>query len=343
MAMQGTITALRSLHFEDGNSSNNGRGPLVNDYANSPPDPTRHRPLHHALPHQMHQQYRQSQAIRQHLRHCPNPRYSPNGFSSPTSPPSSTSKKIKKFVCCSRAKELLQTTCALDGTLEIVILKGGPPSNELLYIQQHSQYQVRYNSEREVKQPVLLATIPIHFTSPFTFQSVTAFTQYIVNKKFIRFRNRGPVQTRHVSLWRIYQFQGEQSLFNFWIVAKAAQRALGVESGGNSKNYHLSAHQVSVHRSDSLGDDVWKHIFSFLSGPKFHCWVHIHEVVDRCVHRSNLVGLEFDANTRNVHVMRRSPALLKKVRAQGEEHWRHRGELKAAFFAKSVELFKAVY
>lgn len=97
------------------------------------------------------------------------------------------------------------------------------------------------------------------------------------------------------------------------------------------KNYHLSAHQASAHRIDCLGEDVMKRIFSFVSGSKYHCWVHIHEVQERP--RSNLLGLEYDPNTRNVHVMRRSPALLKKVRNAGDP----------AEFNKSVELLRAVY
>ena len=126
-------------------------------------------------------------------------------------------------------------------------------------------------------------------------------------------------------------------------MTKAAERALGIENDRSrhgsgvhikkkKKNYHLAAHQVSVHRIDSLGEDVMKKIFSFVTGSKFHCWVHIHEVQERS--RSNLVGLEYDANTRNVHVMRRSPALLKKVRNLRDP---------AEFRKQSVELFRAVY
>lgn len=243
-------------------------------------------------------------------------------------------------------------------------MKGGLPSNanELLYIQQHCQYQVRANTVDD-RFPVLLATIPAHFQLKFSFHSVASMVQYLVNHKFIRFRNRGPTITRRVSLWRIYQFEGERSLFNIWIVTKAAERALGIEHDHdhnrhhtpsqrkkkkkrrpNPKNYHLSAHQVAIHRTDFLGEDVLKKIFSFVCGSKFHCWIHIQEVVDRSYHRSNLLGLEFDANTRNVYVMRRSPALLKKVRSQsGERSGPPPSELNAAFFRKSVEMFKAVY
>jgi len=246
----------------------------------------------------------------------------------------------------------LQTTCGADGQLEIVILKGGLPSNELLYIQQFCQYQVRGSPSNEAKDryPVLLATIPVHFELKFSFHSVASLSQYIVSKKFIRFRNRGPTQTRRVSLWRIYQFPGETTFFNIWIVTKAAERALGIERDHDrnrhqkkQKNYHLSAHQVAAHRIDSLGEDVMKNIFSFVSGSKFHCWIHIQEVMDRSYPRSNLLGLEFDGNTRNVHVMRRSPALLKKVRSQSGERNGPHSELNAAFFRKSVEMFKAVY
>lgn len=222
-------------------------------------------------------------------------------------------------------------------------MKGGLPRNELLYIQQHCQYQVRTN-DKDMKQPILLATIPVHFQMPFNFRTVAVFTQWIINHQFIRFRNSRLTQTRGVSLWRIYKFAGEQTLFNIWIVTKAAERALGtvqndrsdrVKKGKNKKkNYHLSAHQTSNRRTDSLGEDVMKKIFSFVSGPTHHSWIHIHETSEGTYHKSNLVGLEFNGNTRNVHVMRRSPALLKKARNRGDP---------ARFEKMSVELFRAVY
>merc|ERR1719242_174644 len=147
----------------------------------------------------------------------------------------------------------------------------------------------------------------------------------MVNHQFIRFRHSPITQTRGVSLWRIYKFGGEQTLFNIWIVAKAAERALGTSDDRSTrtkkskkkKNYHLSAHQTSTRRTDCLGEDVMKKIFSFVSGPIHHSWIHIREINDR-FDKSNLVGLEFNANTRNVHVMRRSPALLKKARQKGD-------------------------
>eukprot|EP01083_Nonionella_stella_P310776 1105643_1 len=265
-------------------------------------------------------------------------------------------KKIKKFVRCSKKCHLsLRTTTNVDGKLEIVIQKGAVPSDELLYIKQESQYQVRYNDQRD-KSQVLLAIIPKHYQMGFNFSSIASFTQYIVNHKFIRFRNRGPTQTKHVSLWRIYKFEGEQTLFNIWVVTKAAEKALGLNTSKyhphihvkkKNKNYHLSAIQPQVQRIDSLGEDVVQHIFSYVNGSKWHCWVHVHEVIDRAHHRSNLVGLEFDSNTRKVFVMQRSPSLLKKIRQIGDKYFtqKHGGTsvLTESFFKKSVEMFKAVY
>merc|ERR1719400_1984256 len=168
--------------------------------------------------------------------------------------PSSPSRKISKFCPCSAAqKSLITKGGANNGKLEILVLKGGLPKNELLYVQQHCQYQVRTN-DKDVKQPILLATIPIHFQMPFNFHTVAVFTQWIVNHQFIRFRNSRLTQTRGVSLWRIYKFGGEQTLFNIWIVTKAAARALGIsderstssKKSKKKKNYHLSAHQTST-------------------------------------------------------------------------------------------------
>eukprot|EP00483_Globobulimina_turgida_P013540 UN13565 len=100
-------------------------------------------------------------------------------------------------------------------------------------------------------------------------------------------------------------------------------------------------------RIDSLGEDILRHIFSFLQGSKFHCWIHIHETIDRTHHRSNLIGLQFDSNSRNVHVMQRSPSLLKKVRQIGDKFFTKKNGknsvLTQSFFKKSVEMFKAVY
>eukprot|EP01083_Nonionella_stella_P063756 165711_1 len=111
----------------------------------------------------------------------------------------------KKFVRCSKKIHLnLRTTTSIDGSLQIIIIQGGLPSDELLYIKQHTQYQVRYNDHD--KQRILLATIPQHFSLQFNFKSIASFTQFIINNQFIRFRNRGPTQTKHVSLWRIYKF-----------------------------------------------------------------------------------------------------------------------------------------
>lgn len=144
-------------------------------------------------------------------------------------------------------------------------------------------------------------------------------------------------------------------MFNIWIVTKAAERAFGIDCDHQQqqkkkkkrdKNYHLSAHQVGLHRVDSLGEEVMQRIFSFLSGSKFHCWITIHEVMDRLHHRPNLLGLEFDgsSNPHRVYVMPRSNALLKKLRAE------IRGKLESpemkmdcSVFKKSVLLLKAVY
>merc|ERR1712154_334172 len=227
-------------------------------------------------------------------------------------------------------------------------------------IKQHCQYQVRYNQDIE-KSQTLLASIPKHFQISFTFNSIASLTTYIINNKFIRFRNRGPTQTKHVSLWRIYQFEGERTLFNIWIIMKSAERALCLDTNYNlnkkyshhqqlrkkkkNKNYHLSAIQSSMQRIDNLGEDVLKHIFSFLNGSKWHCWLHLHEIIDRAHHRSNIIGLEFDSNTRNVFVMQRSPALLKKVRQIGDKYYTKKNDINSvltdSFFKKSVEMFKA--
>ena len=238
-------------------------------------------------------------------------------------------RKIKKFVRCSKQIHLnLRTTsCADCGKLEIKICKGALPSDQLLYIKQHCQYQVRYN-DHDQRQQTLLASIPKHFECRFSFKSIVSFTHYIINNKFIRFRNRGPTQTKAVSLWRIYEFEGEQTLFNIWIVMKAAERCIG--SAG------------------CLGEDVLKRIFGYLDGSKYHCWIHIHEVIDNAHHRSNLIGLEFDSNSRNIYVMQRSPALLKKVRQIGDKYFTKKEDgvnsvLSDSFFKKSVEMFHAVY
>ena len=163
----------------------------------------------------------------------------------------------------------------------------------------------------------------------FNFNSIASYTQYIINNNFIRFRNRGPTQSKHVSLWRIYQFEGDITLFNIWCIIRAFEITLGIEAsykykyhtqqfGGfhhikkknkvnkSQKNYHLAAYQSSQRRQDALNEDILKRIFSFLTGSKYHCWIHIHEIIDRSHHRSNLLGLEFDATTRNVYVMQRS-------------------------------------
>jgi len=199
-----------------------------------------------------------------------------------------------------------------------------------------------------------LATIPEHLQISLSFHSVASLTQYIIDNNFIRFRNRGSTETRRVSLWRIYQFEGERNIFNIWIVTKAAERALGIECDGNrqqkkrkkkrDKNYHLAAHQVGLHRVDCLGEAVMKRIFSFLSGSKFHCWIHIHEVVDRSYHRPNLLGLEFDgsSNPNRVYVMRRSTCLLKKLRAEIRAK-NTSSEMDSSVVKKSVLLLKAVY
>jgi len=96
-----------------------------------------------------------------------------------------------------------------------------------------------------------------------------------------------------------------------------------------------------------LGEDVLKHIFSFLNQSTFHCWIHIHEIIDKSHHRSNLIGLEFDATSRCVYIMQRSPALLKKVRQIGDKYYTRKNGLNSiltdSFFKKSVEMFKAVY
>jgi len=215
---------------------------------------------------------------------------------------------------------------------------------------------VRFNETNNAKGGVLLATIPEHLQISLSFHSVATLTQYIIDNNFIRFRNRGSTETRRVSLWRIYQFEGERNIFNIWIVTKAAERALGIECNHDrrqqkkkkktkkDKNYHLAAHQVGLHRVDCLGEEVMKRIFSFLSGSKFHCWIDIHEVVDRSYHRPNLLGLEFDgsSNPNRVYVMRRSTALLRKLKA--EIRAKNTGsEIHSSVFKKSVLLLKAVY
>merc|ERR1719361_1375808 len=270
-------------------------------------------PLHHAPNSPMYQNQQHFASAHQMQVRLP-PMHSPRSPKSQrkkaaTAPmsPSSPSRKISKFCPCSAAqKSLITQGCVNNGKMEILILKGGLPKNELLYIQQHCQYQVRTN-DKDLKQPILLATIPVHFQMPFNFNTVAVFTQWMVNHQFIRFRNSPITQTRGVSLWRIYKFGGEQTLFNIWIVAKAAERALGTsddrstrtkKSKKKKKNYHLSAHQTSTRRADSLGEDVMKKIFSFVSGPIHHSWIHIRETAENMFEKSNLVGLEFNANTR---------------------------------------------
>jgi len=364
--MQGNIASLRALHFDDDRKTNHHHvhpmsSPMTTGRLHS--SNYHYGPYPHSIPsHQIQPQqlfHSTAHSVPRSPRSPLSP-MSPNGLSSPTFsshplPPKILSKKISQFIIASSAKHnALQTTCSSEGRLEIVILKGGLPSRTLLYIQQHCQYQVRYSDHR--KTSVLLATIPQHLQIPFTFNSVAAFTQYIVNKNFIRFRDRPPTQTLRVSLWRIYQFPGEQNLFNIWAVTKMAQKALGeygkqpnhgkghsvVHIQKKTKNYHLAAHQVSMQRVNKLSEEVMKRIFSFLNGSRFHVWIHIHEVVDRAYHRSNLLGLEFHSSTNDVYVMRRSAALLKKVMAESRAKDGCSG-IMPSVFKKSVTLLKAEY
>lgn len=274
-------------------------------------------------------------------------------------------RKVKKFMRCNKKMHLnLRTTTCLDNKLEIIILKGGLPKDQLLYIKQIEQYQVRYN-DNDMNKQHLLASIPKHPQMIFNFNSIASYCQYIINNNFIRFRNRGPTSTKHVSIWRIYQFEGDITIFNIWCVIRAFEIKLGIESSiynkyryhksvhhvkkkNKTKDYHLNAYQTSMKRTDVLTDDILKNIFSFLNGSKYHCWIHIHEIIDNSHHRSNLIGLEFDSSSRNVYVMQRSPALLKKVRQIGDKYFTRKNNtnnsiLTDSFFKKSVELFKAVY
>mmetsp|Transcript_34568 Transcript_34568/g.56299 ORF Transcript_34568/g.56299 Transcript_34568/m.56299 type:complete len:378 (+) Transcript_34568:40-1173(+) len=279
--------------------------------------------------------------------------------------------RVRKFVRCSKSLHLrLCTTCksVTNGDEpQIIVLKGAFPKHEPLWIQQHEQYKVSY-TEAACKTFTLLATIPKHPNfSNYTFQSVICFTAYIVNNGFLCFRNYGPTQTRHVQLWRIYHFPGDWSLYAYWAISRAFEINCGLiapyrqrlqrtcchikkknKTCREPKNYHLAAHQAVEHRStDLLPDHIFSRIFSFLTKSRFHVWLHVHEVIHAQIGRSDLVGLEFDANTRDVYVMPNSPALLQKVRNAGRKMLHNNispySVLPESMFNKSVELFKAVY